>query len=389
MFWVHVGTISRFKQAYEAIANVLGLVIDDPKANKLQLVTDWLNNEENGNWIMILDNADDQAVFESRLPSNGSFEQSTPLIRYLPHSQQGSIIITTRDKRVGERLTFREKPLIVSSFDEHMAKALLRSRLDQSIDWVENDIVELIEALDFLPLAVTQAASFISENNIAVKNYTDIIRASDSGLTNLLNQDLIDLRRDFDASSSIIRTWQVSFDQIRIQKPRAAELLSLMAVLDRQGISKMLLCEDDTKEQIEIITALGTLQAFSLISSDKEAKTFEMHRLVQLSTLMWLEMQNEKLKWQDRALQILSAKFPSGNNFETWEICALYLPHVMIVIDTLILGLDHVNELGLFVDTADYLRWQGQFKWRSRSSDKHWKFTKKPSGMHTRTRLEV
>ena len=61
-------------------------------------------------------------------------------------------------------------------------------------------------------------------------------------------------------------------------------------------------------------------------------------------------------------MQILSAKFPSGNNFETREICVLYLPHVMIVIDTLILGPDHVNELGLLVETANYLRLQGQFK---------------------------
>ncbi|MCJ1267122.1 hypothetical protein MMC22_007007 [Lobaria immixta] len=39
VFWVHVGTISRFKQAYEAIANDLGLIgKDNPKANLLQLI---------------------------------------------------------------------------------------------------------------------------------------------------------------------------------------------------------------------------------------------------------------------------------------------------------------------------------------------------------------
>lgn len=62
--------------------------------------------------------------------------------------------------------------------------------------------------------------------------YADILGASDSGLTNLLNHDLIDLRRNFNASSSTICTWQVSFDRIRVQNPRAAERLSL---LDRQG----------------------------------------------------------------------------------------------------------------------------------------------------------
>ncbi|MCJ1425263.1 hypothetical protein MMC29_003151 [Sticta canariensis] len=357
IFWVHVGTISKFKQGYEAIANNLGLVgKDNPKANTLQLVADWFNNEDNGRWLMILDNVDDQSVFES---DSKNSEQSMPLIRYLPHSQTGSIIITTRDRRVGERLTFREKPLLVSLFDRHMAKTLLRSKLDKNIEWIEEDADKLVETLEFLPLAVTQAAAFITENSITAKKYTDILRASDSGLTNLLNQDLIDLRRDFDASSSIIRTWQVSFDQIRMQNPRAAKLLSLMAVLDRQGIPKTLLCRDN-EDQIDIITALGTLQAFSLISSNKAGETFRMHRLVQLSTLKWLEMQNEKLIWQNEALRLLSANFPSGK-FETWEICALYFPHAMIVIDRLRLGLDHVNELSLLLDTSFYLtesQWQ-------------------------------
>ena len=81
---------------------------------------------------MILDNADDQAVFESRLQVTEA-EQLTPLVRYIPHGQNGSIIITTRDGRIGERLAFREKPLMVSPFDVHMAKALLRSRLGERI----------------------------------------------------------------------------------------------------------------------------------------------------------------------------------------------------------------------------------------------------------------
>lgn len=362
VFWVRVGTISRFKQAYETIANDRGLVgkhHDDPEANTLQLVTDWLNNEDNGNWLMILDSADDEAVFESRPQNTEDLEHSTSLARYLPDSRKGSIIITSRDKRVVERLTCGEKPLMVSLFDGHMAKTLLRLKLYQSIEWDEEDADKLVETLEFLPLAVTQAAVFISNNNTTVKKYTELLRASDSGLTNLLNQDLIDLKRDFDASGSIIRTWQVAFDHIRAHNPRAAELLSLMAVLDRQGIPKALLWEDDT-EQIQIIPALGTLQDFSLISSDEEGEVFEVHRLVHLSTLKWLDIQNEKLKWQEQALRNLSANFPR-KPFLKPRICALYLPHVMTIIDSLILGPDHVKQLGLLSYTASYLRSQGQY----------------------------
>ena len=110
---------------------------------------------------------------------------------------------------MGERLKSREEPLMVSLFDGEMGKTLLRSKLDPTIEWIEEGTDKLVKALDFLPLAVSQAAVFISENDISVKEYTDILRNSDFGLTNPLDQDLIDLRKDFDASSLIIRTWEI------------------------------------------------------------------------------------------------------------------------------------------------------------------------------------
>ena len=115
------------------------------------------------------------------------------------------------------------------------------------------------------------------------------------------------------------------FDQIHIQKPQAAELISLLAELDRQGILKALLCGDDEGE-IEIITALGALQAFSLVNKNREGEAFEMERLVQFSILKWLEMHNVKLIWQEKALRLLSANFPNGK-VETWETCGL-VPYI-------------------------------------------------------------
>ena len=75
-----------------------------------------------------------------------------------------------------------------------------------------------------------------------------------------------------------------SFNQILVQETQTADLLSLIAVLDRQGIPKALLYRDNN-QRVGIITAPGTLQDFSLVSSDKSGEAFEMHRLVHLSKL--------------------------------------------------------------------------------------------------------
>jgi hypothetical protein len=49
------------------------------------------------------------------------------------------------------------------------------------------------------------------------------------------------LRRDEEAKSSIITTWQISFDDIRKKWSLSADLLSLMGIFDREGIPEAVL----------------------------------------------------------------------------------------------------------------------------------------------------
>jgi hypothetical protein len=64
------------------------------------------------------------------------------------------------------------------------------------LDEVESE--ELLEALGYLPLAITQAAAFINENAIMVAEYLEAFHSDDSELQELLSQDLGDSRRDLD-----------------------------------------------------------------------------------------------------------------------------------------------------------------------------------------------
>ena len=156
-----------------------------------------------------------------------------------------------------------------------------------------------------------------------------MLRTDDSDLQDLLDEDLGDLRRDSESQNSVIRTWKLSFGLISEQKPRAAEMLSLMAALDRQGIPKSLL-RNDADRNIDVATALGILQAFSLISAGDGGLGYEVHRLVQLATRSWLEMQGTKENWQEKALLVLADMFPAGN-FESWTTCESLLPHAQTV----------------------------------------------------------
>src|SRR5436305_3088025 len=275
---------------------------------------------------MILDNVDDMETFFTALvetPSAAS--KRVALSTSVPRSPKWKVVVTTRDSRVGERLTDRKKCITVPLLAEHEAVRLLYSKLSGYSNCTEADAAILVKTLDRLPLAITQAAAFISENYCTIRDYLEMLQSGDSDQIELLSKDLYDPRRDMDAPSSVVRTWKLSYDQIRTQKPRAAEMLALMAVLDRQGIPKSLLRRDD-ELSIEFITSIGVLLSFSLIEAEKGGDVFVMHRLVQLCMQSWLDMANKAETYRTEAMEIISRKFPTGEH-GNWDACKLLLPH--------------------------------------------------------------
>ena len=73
VFWVHAGSVGRFDRAYNSIARQCRIPgWEKPRADALQLVYEWLMDERNGNWLMVLDNADDKRVFSNQVQEDAS-----------------------------------------------------------------------------------------------------------------------------------------------------------------------------------------------------------------------------------------------------------------------------------------------------------------------------
>ena len=150
-------------------------------------------------------------------------------------------------------------------------------------------------------------------------------------LKDLLSEHLEDPRRDLDTENAVMRTWKLSFDPISRGKPRAAELLSLMAALDHHGAPRMLLRKDGETET-GFLTALGALQTFSLITTGRgKDAACKMHRLVALSTQKWLELRGMLQHWQTTALKVLSENFPGRQSYENWALLEALTPHAQLV----------------------------------------------------------
>jgi tetratricopeptide (TPR) repeat protein len=291
----------------------------------------WLSHEETGRWLIVLDNADDEDVFFSTGHDVFSGTRGKSVAAYIPHSREGSVLITTRDRRVGQRIANRVQPIDVPPFDPQEALHLLESLVGEIDSADEADVVQLLDDLAHLPLAISQAAAFITENSIGVAEYLELLREGEEGMKNLLSEELRDSRRDDDTKNSVIRTWKISFDHIRRSKPRAAEILSLASTLDRQGIPNWLLRQDG-ESSIEFTKAIGTLQAFFLVTTESSHVSIEVHRLVHLATQKWLELEGHIKHWREEGLKVISEHYPLGV-FENWAVCNALTAHVRAVVE--------------------------------------------------------
>ena len=368
VFWVYASNAARFEQAYRDIADVIKISgREDQRANIFKLVHDWLRGCGE-TWLMILDNVDDADFFvnaQAPIQSQSSdFGRHTlrPLRDYLPQCKNGSILITTRSQESALKLSERNDLVPVDPMARSNAVELLEKKLESTEQRNNKDHVELAAALEFMPLAIVQAAAYISqgESRCSVQQYLAEFRKSDRRKTSLLDHEGGQLRRDVEAKNSIIITWQISFDHIRRTRPSAADLLSLMSFFDRQGIPESLVRdraqaengreephsgdgqgssnEDDSDSNSdsdsisesdkdnEFEKDVRILRDYSFISFDTN-QTFEMHSLVQLATRKWLKANGQLEVWKQCYIKNLSAKFPTGEH-ENWTDCQALFPHV-------------------------------------------------------------
>ena len=356
VFWIHAGTKARFEEAYRGIADRLELPgRDRPGADISQLVCNWLQDEANGTWLMILDNADDVSVF---YPKQGRAKDRfgsapTPLADYLPQSRNGSILVTSRNKDVAARLVGGHRNIgEVVAFSEEQALLLLQNKLHNTPS--SGGTSELLRTLGYLPLAVAQAAAYINRHapRLTILDYLDEFHRSSKSKDSLLNQDRGDLRRDKSASNSVMTTWQVTFECVRKEKQSAADLLSLMSFFNPQAIPEFALqsynrvAEGRIRRVKDVLSVLqlsrnrqeedrkksffddvAVLQAYSLVSAMAEKGVFKMHPLVQHCTIAWLSLARKVERFRMGFVEIIKKEFLVKEAGD-WEECKQLMPHI-------------------------------------------------------------
>lgn len=319
VFWVPAISMASFEQAYRDIARLLDLSgADDNTTTKL--VQRYLDSDESGRWLLIIDNIDEEQIASGE-------EQG--ILDFLPRNDRGRILFTTRVRRIAVRLT-QSDVTYLSQMNRSEAYELLRKSLvDGELLIDRTGVAELLEILTYLPLAIVQAAAYLNETMASVSEYIWLLQNTERDMAELLETEFADNTRYPEVQNAVGSTLAVSFDQIRKNK-EAAMLLSFIAHVEFKAIPRSMLPAVGSEQMMT--RAVGVLRGYSFLSIREDGETYDMHRLVHLSSRVWVARQGDADQ-QRRAVLLHLRNIFSTSEREERERWRPLLPHALKAIE--------------------------------------------------------
>ncbi|KAF9894417.1 hypothetical protein FE257_007920 [Aspergillus nanangensis] len=310
IFWIPCTSHAMVEQIFLNIVQTLGIPNANPAEAKEQAKT-YFSSERAGRWLLIFDNADDAEMWST-------------LEQFLPQSEQGRILFTSRHLELAVDLTF-SNIIAIPDMDRDTARQILEKSLIQR-DLLNNHtkMITLLEQLAYLPLAIVQASAYINKKRIDLSTYSALLKETEKEAVKLLSEDFRDPGRYSDIQNPVMTTWLISFNQIQQQNRMAANYLSFMACIDPRKIPRSLLLSQVAKK--ETIDALGLLSAYSFISTD--GTDISIHSLVHIASRNWLRENSLLNYWVERVADQLDEAFPD-DHYTNRALWREYLPHAL------------------------------------------------------------
>jgi len=297
---------------------------------------------------MVVDNVDDRTMF---FEQRDDMTTDKCLVEYIPQGAKGSVIYTTRSRDIGVDLASGDEPIEVFPMEIDEGLLMLGDRVTRGS--TREDQETLLGELAYLPLAISQATAYMAKRRRSIAEYIKLLQDV-STRTRVLDHKTLHHGRQDRSSESVTRTWWITFQWLKKENPRSAELLTMMSLLDRQQIP-LALVQDTGEDIFDFEEAVRVLEAFTLIHlysyvevCDQEVIDLlldyrpdlssmspvfcDMHRLVQASTREWLNQpENDEVHIATKTLVSVTNLMPLGN-YEDFPLCRILYPHADAVL---------------------------------------------------------
>ncbi|CUS07966.1 unnamed protein product, partial [Tuber aestivum] len=180
VFWVQGSGVSIFCEGFKAVAQHARIPLPSAEIDEeayLRGIRKWFEGPDSGDWILVIDNADNEENFNGNTSAIAKF---------------------------------------------------------RAVDMI-------LDSVSHLPLAIVGSAAFMTENVTSPSVYWTIFQENENRAKALLSKQFCDIQREVNGTESVLGTYFTTFDQITKQMPSAAGLLWLVAFFDRQNIPEQLL----------------------------------------------------------------------------------------------------------------------------------------------------
>lgn len=185
-------------------------------------------------WVIILDNADNLELFGVGRVGRVQRGNNKDLGGYIPRASQGTILWTSRDAHIAGTLVGSRRAIEVRSIEPDEATLLLaRARNEEST--VEDGVNALLESLQHLPLAISQAGAYMQHRSITVGEYQSLL-AQGKTRWEVLKKSDADRHRRPEVSNSVLETWEMSIERIGAESKISYVILHVIAYVDSQDI---------------------------------------------------------------------------------------------------------------------------------------------------------
>ncbi|PLB48766.1 kinesin light chain [Aspergillus steynii IBT 23096] len=319
IFWVQSLSMETFELSCSEVAKILGIRQAQENSEDVKiLLRQHLSAKSAGKWLLIVDNADDLDLLRGTHQTEG-------LLSFLPESNDGLTMFTTRHGAVAQYLTGSDVVEIgkMATYETRdlLEKSLIRKDLADDSESVKT----LLTELEYLPLAITQAAAYINANKSSISEYLRLLKKTEQDAVTLISTDFGDTTRYRNLPNAIAKTWSITFNGILEWDRLAADLLAFMSCIEWRAIPYSILPTADPEARLA--GAIGTLCSYSFLERRDDGTTLDMHRLVHLATRVWVNQKRCEIDTRMEALKHLLKVFPS-DDYTNREIWRAYLPHV-------------------------------------------------------------
>lgn len=330
--WINAETQESIEKSFRNLANDHRLSIPlkdaDGKEKSIEAVVKEIYNffsRGDSKSLFIFDNAEKyktQATVDS--------SEDTGIEKFLPPRLTNKglhILITSRNQNWNE---IEVVPL--GTFTKLEAAEFIKKALEMEKD---SDIANLAEKLQYFPLALQQAASYIKVENIGLQHLgskfgiSDYLLAYEKQTQQLLNYKLPEDSSDL-YSKTTFTTWGITMDKIRSNKKygkEAEKILDIIAYFASSNIpNKIFLKADFINSESQLGNTIELLQQYAMVSEGKEQTSIDVHRLVQAVTKIRLGNQKKEEKILEKSLSLFEKAICSGD-------CETNYSHIEPVVD--------------------------------------------------------